>query len=92
MEETKNSRETKAKTEAKTVERARSWDKAKEKEKAEIEIVNAEARESLGAEDKVRLKEKTNTVQRAAMEAAANIRAKVEAKRGERGKAEAEAR
>ena len=66
------------------MERARVWDEKKEKEKAEIDRVNAEARERARAEAEARVREKTNSVQRAATEAAANIRAIVEAERGKR--------
>ena len=44
------------------------------------------------AESEARVREKANTVQRAAVEAAAKIRSKAEGERGKRDRAEAEAR
>ena len=60
------------KAEAETVERSRAWDKAKAKEKAKIARIAAEAREKAGDEARVRVK--GNAVQRAVVEAVANIR------------------
>ena len=62
----------KAKAEIETVERARVSEEAKAKEKAYISRIASEAIENL--EVKARLRVKSNTIQREAAEAAANIR------------------
>ena len=49
------------------MERARAWAEAKKKEKAEIDRVDVEAREWARAEDKAKVIEKANDVQRAVM-------------------------
>ena len=51
------------------MERARAWAKSKEKEKAEINRVDVEAREWARAEAKSRVREKSNSVHRSAVEA-----------------------
>ena len=51
------------------MERARAWAEAKSKDNAEISRFNAEAREKERAEDKARVRKKSNSVQRAALEA-----------------------
>ena len=56
-----------------------AWTEAKAKEKAKISRVNTEDMESTRAEAEASMREKTNAVQRAAAEAAANIRANAEA-------------
>ena len=74
------------------MERARAGAKANTKEKTKITRVNAETRERARAEDKASGRKKTNVVQRAAAEAVANIRARIEAKKGNKEISEAEAR
>ena len=51
------------------MERARAWFEAKEKEKAEIYRVDVEARYWARAEAKSRVRDKSNAVQRAEVEA-----------------------
>ena len=72
------------------MEKARVWDEAKAKE--EISRVNAEVMKRVKKDAKTRVWEKAYAVQRAAVEAAENIRARAEAERAKRKRAEAEER
>ena len=64
------------------MERARAWADEKENEKAEINRVDVKAMKWARVEAKARVREETNNVQRSVVEAAAKIRAKAEAERG----------
>ena len=66
---TSKAREKKAKAKAETVERERAWAKDKENEKAEINRVDVEAMKWARVEAKARVREKSNAVHRASVEA-----------------------
>ena len=83
-------REENAKTEADNLERARYWDNAKEKEKAEISGLADKARDK--AELEVKARKNVKTVNRVAVEVAANIRASADIRGEKRDRAEAETR
>ena len=60
------------------------WFDANAKEKVKITKIDSDARERAREEDKARVREKNNALQRAAEESSVNIRAKAEAKRAKR--------
>ena len=71
-----------AKVEAETVERERAWDKDKARERTEIARIDDKAREKVDPEAKVaaRAKEKSTVAKRAAAEAGAETRVRVDSK------------
>ena len=86
----RKARDARAKYEAEFVERVRTWSEAKEKGKAQIARLSDKAREK--AEFEARARKNANSVNGAAVEAAAKIRFSVKIQGAKREKAEAESR